>query len=251
MLTVKQLARYSGLTPRTLRFYDQIGLLKPSRVGENGYRYYGEDALLRLQQILLYREMGMPLSRIKTLLQPGVFDPLTALEDHRKMLENRVRHYQRLIQTVDATILHLKGQRIMSESELFHGFSDEEQAALEEEAARLYDPETVKQSSLKWKSYSAVERERILEEGSAVYRDFIAAIPLGPDSAEAQACVQRWRDHMAYFWIPSEDQLLMLAEMYSQEPRFKANFDRMNPQLAEFVFNAVRIYLNRPVGART
>ncbi len=245
MFTVKQLARLAGLTPRTLRFYDQIGLLKPSRVGDNGYRYYGEEALLRLQQILLYREMGMPLERIQALLQPGVYDPLAALEGHRQELEDRIRHYQRLIETVDATILHLKGKKAMNQSELFKGFSEEEQAEMEKEAMQLYDPETVKQSNLKWKGYSAAEKERIMEEGSAVYRDFIAAIPKGAGSAEAQACVQRWRDHMAYFWVPAEDQLMALAEMYGVEPRFAANFAKMHPQLADFVRDAVRIYLEK------
>jgi DNA-binding transcriptional MerR regulator len=79
MLTVKKLSRLAGITPRTLHYYDEIGLLKPTRVGENGYRYYGEDALLRLQQILLYRQMDMPLASIQKIMGRRDFDVLSAL----------------------------------------------------------------------------------------------------------------------------------------------------------------------------
>ena len=82
MFTVRQLSRLAGITPRTLHYYDQIGLLKPSQVGDNGYRYYGEESLLRLQQILLYRELDLPLDRIKKLMGRRDFDVLDALEKH-------------------------------------------------------------------------------------------------------------------------------------------------------------------------
>ena len=83
MYTVKQLSRMAGITPRTLHYYDEIGLLKPSRVGDNGYRYYGEEALLRLQQILLYRELDLPLEDIKQIMGRRDFDVLSALERHK------------------------------------------------------------------------------------------------------------------------------------------------------------------------
>ena len=90
MFTVKQLSSLAGITPRTLHYYDEIGLLKPSEVGDNGYRYYGEDSLLRLQQIMLYREMDVPLERIKGLMGRRDFDIVDALEDHREELEKRI-----------------------------------------------------------------------------------------------------------------------------------------------------------------
>ena len=89
MYTVKQLSKLAGVTPRTLHHYDQIGLLKPSRVGENGYRYYGEESLLRLQQILLYRELDLPLEDIKKIMGRRDFDVLGALRSHRKLCRNR------------------------------------------------------------------------------------------------------------------------------------------------------------------
>lgn len=245
MFTVRQLSRMAGITPRTLHYYDQIGLLKPSRVGDNGYRYYGEDALLRLQQILLYRELDLPLDHIKRLMGRRDFDVLNALETHRGELAKRVEHLQSLIGTVDNTILFLKGQREMSNKQLFSGFNEEEQAEMEKEAMQLYDPETVKASNQRWRNYSAAEKQRVLDEGSAVYSEMIAAMPKGAGSAEAQALVERWRKHMDYFWTPDLDQLVALADHYSQEPRFKANFDQMHPGLAEFMGQAVRIYVEQ------
>src|SRR5512143_1812449 len=126
MFTVKQLSKLAGVTPRMLHHYDAIGLLKPSRVGENGYRYYGEQSLLRLQQILFYRELGLPLEEIRTIVGRHDFDVLGALHGHKEALQGQVKRLNRLIQTVEHTIQYLRGERIMSEKGLFEGFSEEE-----------------------------------------------------------------------------------------------------------------------------
>src|SRR5512142_2042984 len=101
MFTVKQLSQLAGVTPRTLHYYDAIGLLKPSQVGDNGYRYYGEEALLRLQQIMLYRELDMPLENIKEIMGRRDFDVLSALQRHRDELGRRIARMEQLITTVD------------------------------------------------------------------------------------------------------------------------------------------------------
>ncbi|MEW5939448.1 MAG: TipAS antibiotic-recognition domain-containing protein, partial [Chloroflexota bacterium] len=100
-----------------------------------------------------------------------------------------------------------------------------------------------RESNRKWKSYSAAKKEAILKEGNAVYVDMIAAMPKGADSPEAQAIVERWRKHMDYFWTPDLDQLAALAEGYVSDPRFKKNFDQMDPRLAEFMREAARAYV--------
>jgi DNA-binding transcriptional MerR regulator len=243
MFTVKQLSETAGVTSRTLRYYDEIGLLKPSRVGDNGYRYYDDEALLRLQQILLYRELGMPLEDIKEIMGRRDFDVLGALEGHKEELRKRIARMERLVTTVDDTILHLKGKKEMSQRQFFEAFSDEQQAEYEKEAMRMYDPATVKASIKKWKSYTAAEKQRIGEEGNAVYEDMLRAMPKGASSPEAQACVERWRRHMEYFWVPNDDQLLELVDGYNNDPRFKANFDKIHPNLAEFMREAVRVYV--------
>ena len=243
MFTVKQLSQLASITPRTLHYYDEIGLLKPSHVGENGYRYYAEDSLLRLQQILFYRELDMPLDDIKRIIQRQDFDVVSALESHKTQLRKRIDHLQRLIQTVDDTLLHMEGKKVMSQKQLFEVFSDEQQAEMEKEAMQLYDPAIVKASNDQWRRYTAVEKQRIMDEGNAVYQAFIDAMPNGAASPEAQACVERWRKHMEYFWVPNEAQLQGLAEGYNTDPRFKANFDKIDPHLAEFVLEAVKVYL--------
>jgi MerR family transcriptional regulator, thiopeptide resistance regulator len=249
MLTIKQLADLSGVTPRALRHYDAIGLLKPEQVGENGYRYYGEASLLRLQQILLYRQMGMPLARIRDIMGKPGFDTLLALDQHKHELGRRVTRLRDMIATIDQTVRHLKGEITMSGRQFFKAFTDEEQAEYEEEAMRMYDPEIVKASARRWKSYSPEEKQRIQEEGSAVYRDMIASIPKGPASPEAQDCVTRWRAHMAYYWTPDDDQCLALAGGYNDDPRFKANFDQMHPELAAFIREAVRVHVTSSRGS--
>ena len=241
--TVKQLSDLAGVSARTLHYYDQIGLLQPTRVGENGYRYYGEEALLRLQQILLYRQLDMPLENIKTIIGRRDFDILSTLERHKEDLLTRIKQLERLISTVDLTINHLKGNADMSKKQLFEGLSEEQQAEYEKEAMQTYDPATVKASNKKWKGYSAAEKQRIVDEGNAVYQDMLLAMPKGASSAEAQAGVERWRRHMEYFWTPDEEQLLGLAELYNNDPRFKANFDKVDPRLAEFMQAAVKLYV--------
>lgn len=243
MLTVKQLAKLAGVTPRTLHHYDAIGLLKPTRVGSNGYRYYEEEAALRLQQILFYRELNMPLDEIKKIMGRRDFDVLEALQGHRTALAQQVRRLNRLIETVDQTILHLKGKAAMNEQDFFRGFTPEEEQKYSQEAMQMYDPQIVRGSVKRWKAYSAAEKQKIGEEGKAVYVDLLAAMPKGPASAEAQAAVRRWRRHIEYFWTPNEEQLLGLVDGYNNDPRFRSNFDKLSPRLAEFMREAVKIYV--------
>jgi len=245
MFTVKQLSKMAGVTPRTLHHYDEVGLLKPSRIGENGYRYYGEEALLKLQQILFYRELDLPLDEIRKLMGRRDFDVLKALESHKESLSKQQERLKRLLITVDNTIQHIKGEKIMSQKSLFEGFSEEQQEKYAQEAEQMYDPETVRESNRKWKAYPAAKKEAILAEGKQVYLDMIAAMPKGASSKEVQSIVERWRKHMDYFWTPNLEQLLGIANGYSADPRFKANFDKMHPQLAEFMLEAVKVYVER------
>jgi DNA-binding transcriptional MerR regulator len=248
MYTVKQLSQLAGITPRTLRYYDKIGLLKPARLGANGYRYYGDEALLRLQQILLYREMDMSLEAIQDILRRRDFDPLEALERHKEQLYRRIEKMERLVLTVEDTIQHLKGNKPMSKQQFFEGFSDEQQAVYAQEAEQMYDPATVKASMKKWKGYSAVDKEKIGVEGEAVYADLLAAMNQGPASPAAQAAVERWRRHIEYFWTPNNEQMLGLAQGYNSDERFKQKFDRIGPGLAEFIRDAVQVYVQNRQG---
>jgi DNA-binding transcriptional MerR regulator len=241
--TVKQLSNLAGVSARTLHYYDEIGLLKPETVGANGYRYYGEDSLLRLQQILFYRELDLPLDDIQNILGRRDFDALAALENHRQALGKRVERLGRLIQTVDDTIRHLKGQKTMSQKQLFAAFSEEEEQKFAKEAEQMYDPAIVKASHKKWKSYTKEDKQRIGDEGNAIYTDLLAAMPKGAASPQVQACIARWHRHMQYFWSPNDAQLVGLADLYNDDPRFRANYDKIDPHLAGFMREAVKVYV--------
>jgi DNA-binding transcriptional MerR regulator len=241
MYTVRKLATLAGVTPRSLHYYDEIGLLPPAWIAENGYRNYDEGSLLRLQQILLYREFDLPLAEIKRILDGEAFDALISLRRHQETLRQRINRTEKLIASIADTIQYLEGIKEMDEIKMFEPFNEKQQAEYEKEAAEKYDPEIVKASQRKWKSYTKEEKQRIGEEGNAVYRDFVLAIPKGPASPEAQDCVRRWRKHMAYFWEPNDEQCLGLADLYNEDPRFKANFDKIDPRLAGFVRLAVKV----------
>jgi DNA-binding transcriptional MerR regulator len=245
--TVNKLSKLAGVSVRTLHYYDEIGLLKPDAIRSNGYREYGDQAVLKLQQILFYRELDLSLEDIKVIVSRPDFDAVAALEAHRVSLQGRVARLERLVQTVDDTLLHMKGLKEMSPKQLFTAFSDEEQEKYAKEAEQMYDPTIVKESNRKFKALSTAEKQRIFDEGNQIYADMVAAMPKGAASPDVQAIVERWRKHMDYFWTPNLEQLNGLAEVYNSDPRFKANFDKIDAGLAEFMREAVGEYVKRNV----
>ncbi len=245
MYTVGQLSKIAGITIRALRYYDKLGILKPSSIGGNGYRYYDDQNLIILQEIMLYRELDLSLEQIKNILGSRDFEVLPALLNHKENILNRIDRLNILVGTIDQTISHLKGEINMNKNQLFSGFSEEEQERYAAEAENLYDKETVRQSNRKWKSYSDQEKKRILDEGKAIYKEMVNEITAGPASSKVQALVERWRQHMNYFWTPDLDQLVGLAALYNDDPRFKANYDLMHPELASFMLKAVTYYVEK------
>ncbi len=154
--TVTKLAKLSGISVRTLHWYDEIGLLKPAYYGSNGYRYYEEEQLLILQQILFFRELGFELKQIQRILRRSDFDKIAALSSHRQVLRKNVEKTRKLIETIDKTIEHLKGTKKMNEKEMFSGFSKEKQAEYEQQIIDRFGEqgkaaiEESKQNAKKW-----------------------------------------------------------------------------------------------------
>ena len=130
--TVKQLARLSGVSIRTLHHYDEIGLLKPAFTGENRYRYYGREELLRLQDILFHRELGVPLQEIGKLLDLQGRDRAAMLAEHREWLDQRIKRSRQLLRTIDRTIAELNGEGPMDDKDIYKGFAPEKQAEYED-----------------------------------------------------------------------------------------------------------------------
>jgi DNA-binding transcriptional MerR regulator len=249
--TVKQLADLAGVTARTLHYYDEIGLLPPSGVAENGYRRYDDAAALRLQQILFYRELGLNLNDIREALDQPDFDVIGALRLHREALQSRVGRLNHLIHTIDRTLLHLEGQIEMSTKDMFEGFDEETQARYEQEAAERYDPKVVAESSRRWKSYTAEDKARIMAEGGAIYRELATMIGRDPADAEVQAAVARWHQHLRAFYEPTPGTLRGLGAAYEDQPEFAAFYKAIHPDLPPFLHRAIDVYVDslRAAGA--
>lgn len=243
MYTVKQVAVMAGVSVRTLHHYDAIGLLKPTRSGANGYRLYGEEAVLRLQQILLYRELDLDLASIKRLMERPDFSVERGLLEHRKALQTRIARLERLVETVDKTIARQKGKINMTDEDLFRNLTVEERG-YSEEAMRIWDPAVVRESHRRYNTLSAAERQQLKAEGAALYRDWAALIGSDPAAAPARSMVERWRQSIEFFWSPDADGLLGLARMYNQDARFKATYDAIDPRLAAYILECVQSYFS-------
>jgi MerR family transcriptional regulator, thiopeptide resistance regulator len=242
--TVKQLSGLAGISVRTLHFYDEIGLLPPTRVGANGYRRYDDQAVLRLQQILFYKELGLSLEEIKAVLDAPGFDVLVALEAHRRTLQQRLGRLERLVLTVERTIAQLKGETPMNNQELFAGFSDAEQAAYEVEAAALWG-EGVRESARRWKAHTPARREQIMADGQAIYTGLMGQMEAPADAQGVQAGVARWHQHLRHFFEPTVEAMRGLGQAYEGDPRFRAFFDKLKPGFGPFLHRAIDVYCDK------
>ena len=218
-LTVKQLASLAGVSIRTLHYYDEIGLLKPDSIADNGYRHYGEQAVLRLQQILFYRELDFPLEIIRDLITQPEFDVVCALQAHRTSLQERSHRLDQLINTIDKTIEHLEGKREMNQNEYFEGWTEEKQPEFEKEIRQKYG-EHAMDNVIDWNSYSREQKASIIAEGKATTQAMADLMDKPVNSPEVQAVVSRWHQHMKYFYDPSIERMRGLGQMYVDDPRF-------------------------------
>lgn len=246
MYTVKQLSDLANVSVRTLHYYDEIGLLHPTQIGANNYRYYDDDALLRLQQILFYREIGLELMQIKDILDSADFDVLAALSSHRGVLQAKIKRLHELVSTVDTTIMHLTGDMDMSKKKLFEPFSEKKQKQYEREARLQYGPELVNESVKRWNSYSKAEKEAIQQEGGQNYLAMAKAMKAGlpVQSAEVQAIVQKWHQHISYFYEPTLEILRGLGGAYKDNSEFRAFFEKIHDDLPEYLSAAIAQYVD-------
>ncbi|GGX68267.1 MerR family transcriptional regulator [Saccharospirillum salsuginis] len=245
MYSIGKLAVMAGVTRRTLHFYDRIGLLPAGRDPNNGYRRYSGADALRLQQIMLYRELDVPVAEIKDLLDAPNHSTLQALERHRERLLADHDRLGRLLRTVETTLESIQRGTPMTSPSLFDGFSPEKQEAYAQEAAERWDADLVKASNQRWNNLSEQERQAILDEGNAIYRDMADLIECAVTDAAVQAVVQRWHQHLQHFYQPSRDMLRGLADLCVNDGRFTDNIDRFGAGLAEFMNEAIHCYCDR------
>jgi MerR family transcriptional regulator, thiopeptide resistance regulator len=244
--SVKQLSTLANISIRTLHYYDEIGLLHPTKIEKNGYRFYDDQALLKLQQILFYREIGFELSLIKDILNSPKFDITTALRSHRDILNDKILRLQELIQTVDNTLEHISGETPMSHKKIFKAFNDEQQKEYEREARLQYGADNVNESVRRWNGYGTERQQEIMEEGRVLYLAIAEAMnqQLSPNDEKVQSLMQRWHDNIRHFYEPTLEILRGLADLYNDDERFKQNFNQIHPRLTEYMREAILVYVD-------
>ena len=245
MYTIKELADLAGTTTRTLRYYDQLGLLEPARIGENGYRYYDRGNLLNLQQILFFRELDLPLKEIRFLTSRPDFQLLTALKNHQQAIRARISRYQTLLDTIQQTIRDLEGEGEMNEKGFFNGFDETEYQA--EAQARWGEGPEYKQSQRRWSNYSEEKKAAIKELGGEISHRMVTENPSArPDDPDVQEAVGEYYQYLnQYFYSCEVEFLRKLADMWVEDPRFAVNYERIREGGAAFVRQAVHLFCDQ------
>lgn len=248
--TVNRLAQVSGVSKRTLRYYDEIGLLRPERVNPNGYRIYGQMQVDLLQQILFYRELGLPLEEIREIVKNPGFDREKALEEHLTALLQKKRQTEFLIYNVRKTLDSMKGRAIMSDKEKFEGFKrdliKENEEKYGREVREAYGEEAVEASNRKLAGMSKEEWKKQEDLSGEIMETLKAAMAEGdPAGKIAQKACDLHRQWLCMFWSDSaysREAHRGMGEMYAADERFKAYYDRIQDGAAEFLRDALNIY---------
>lgn len=246
--TVQKLGLLAGVSTRTLRYYDEIDLLKPARINSSGYRIYGQAEVDRLQQILFYRELGVSLEEIKEIMSSPTFDAERALREHREKLLEKRAQLDRLIANVDLTLAQREGTKTMTDKQKFEGFKqqlihDNEQQYGEEIRAK-YGDERVERANRKIKEMSEEEYVQVEQLNEKLHATLKQAFASGdPGSELAQQAADLHRQWLSFYWDSySKEAHAGVAQMYVDDPRFTAYYDKEQPGLAAFLRDAVVIY---------
>lgn len=248
--TINELARMAGISTRTLRYYDQVGLLSPARLPTNGYRIYGPAEVDKLQQILFFRALGVSLDEIGRLLKSPDFDRETTLKSHLTALVKQREQLDRLIKNVSKTIDALKGGTSMDDQEKFEGLKQqwirENETAYGEEIRERFGDEAMEASSRKVQDMSREQWENARELSEQINAKLKLACEQGDaESALAREVCDLHKQWLCLFWKDgsySVEKHLALAQMYVADDRFKAYYDAILPGAAEFLLKALTAY---------
>jgi len=248
MLTVKQVAKLSGVSVRALHHYDEISLLKPASTGRNRYRYYGEEELLRLQQILLHRELDIPLNEIGAILDDPGFNQLDALRKQRDRLAQEAKRYARLVRTIAS----LNGESAMQAADLYKGISPEKQADYEAWLIQHYAgdmPERIAIGNKKYESLTEQERTALQEQLRDLETAWAEAMRNGvpPSSAALDPLLARFRDWVELMWNKPcpPDAFAGLADLHLSHPDFVARYETLAPGFSDYHAEAMKAYAGR------
>lgn len=245
---VKKLARLAGVSVRTLHLYDELGLLKPhSRTGA-GYRLYGEQELLRLQQILFYRELDVPLQQIGEIIDDPEFDVVTALHRHKKELQERRNRIGVLLKTLDKTIDALKQKTMLNHDELYEGLPKEKAKAWREEAVAKFGKETVEKSESALRKLSKADYQQLGADQKAITDRLFELQNEDPESAAVQEEIARHYKNIRRFWGTANEPdkqaeaYAGLGQLYVNDERYTMRDEKPQPAFAQFLAKAMAYF---------
>lgn len=243
--SIQDVARLARISSRTLRHYDAIGLLTPARVGSNGYRYYERDQLLRLQHILLLRELGVGLPAIAEVLDGGR-DELDALRAHHRRLHAESDRLARLADTVARTIAEREGGMQMAAEDLFTGFA-QKRARLEGELVERHGEqvrEHFAESERRTRGWTEDDYRSVGQQWADLEARVLAQLRAGagPEDPQIQELIDEHHAAVARFWTPTRDSYAGLGQLYVDHAEFRSRYDAQHPELAEYLRDAIAVY---------
>lgn len=240
-MKISEVAKLSGVTVRTLHYYDEIGLLKPSDTTEAGYRVYSNKDLETLQQILFFRELDFPLNEIKEIMTNPNYNKNEALNKHKELLMEKRKRIDGLIALINKTI---KGDNIMSFKEFDNSRIEENKRKYSEEVkTRWCNTDAYKEYEKKTSSYDKNSWNTINEEMIEILKEFANNRNEDPNSHIVQSLVEKWRSYItSNFYNCTKEILSGLGLMYIGDERFKENIDKYGEGTAEFMAKAIEIY---------
>ena len=244
--TIQELAQLSGVSTRTLRYYDEIGLLKPARANEAGYRFYGQFEVDMLQQILFYRALDMKLATIQEIIRAPDFQHTEALKTHRTALLQRKEQLERILQTVEKTIQSIEEEQPMTNEEKFNGFKDklieENEKQYGQEIRSKYGNKTVDASNAKFRNMTEEQYEAMQQLEQQLFDRLKEAMEIGDTkndvAMEVAELHKRW---LSFSWSQySKEAHAGIAQMYIADERFTAYYDeRVSPGATTFLHDAI------------
>jgi DNA-binding transcriptional MerR regulator len=244
--SVSELADLADVTVRTLHYYDEIGLLKSSKRTAAGYRRYETQDLLRLQQILFFKEIEMPLDEIQAILDQPDFDEIQALRDHRRRIRERAARLARLITTIDRTIHKLtEGREMLSDEELFAGFTPEQAERYDREARERWGDEDVDRTLDRLRKMSKAEWDGVQEQGEEATKRLASLIERAPEDAQVQEAIAQHHAWIENFYPAPAEVYRGLGRMYVEHEGFRAYYEKYETGLAEFIQTAIEVYCER------
>ncbi|MDD3169536.1 MAG: MerR family transcriptional regulator [Eubacteriales bacterium] len=246
--TIQKLGQLAGVSTRTLRYYDEIGILKPARINSSGYRIYGQKEIDLLQQILFYRALEVDLETIKKIMTAPEFDGIRALNEHHDRLLEKRKQLDRLVENVEKTIASTEGRIKMSNQEKFEGFKkrivEDNEKKYGEEVRTKYGNEAADNSNQRVLNMTQEEYEKAEMLAAEIETTLAEALGTGdPASEKAQKAVDLHRQWLCLYWDEySKEAHAGLGNMYVEDERFKAYYDKAQPGTAEFLRDAILVY---------